>query len=202
MKNKKGFTLIELMIVIAIIVLMSGTGSVFLWHTLESERLQYVASVMVQNLDEAKESAIAYQQDVNVYIPYRHSGNMYYYEIIPKDIGTLPVQHYIPGDKPDSYFKAVPMEYKITVHNIEGSPSSSIMINGKKYFVICFRSGAGDTFRGEADVVTNMDERVDTVVHQITTPIAVKLEDPKGHPFWIRILVSGKVSAYGSKKPY
>ena len=191
------------MIVIAIVIVMSGVGFIFLMRTLQSQRLQYVASAFVQDLDETKESAVAYQQDVNVYIPYGNTDNStYYYELIPKDIGTLPVKHYLPGDTPCSYFKKVTMEYKITVHSIEGSPSSSITINGKKYFVICFRSGAGDTFRGEADVVTNMDGRVDTVVHQITTPIAVELQDPKGHPFWIRILVSGKVSAYGSKKPY
>lgn len=202
-RSRRGFTLLELVIVIAVAILLAGVGTFSMWRVLESQRLQYVASVFVQNLDEAKESAIAYQQDVNVYIPYGNEDNsMYYYEIIPKDIGTLPVQHYVPGDSPNSYFKVVPMEYKIEVHDIEGSPSSSITINEKKYFVICFRSGAGDTFRGEADVVTDMDGRADKTIQQITTPIAIELQDPKGHPFWIRILVSGKVSAYGSKKPY
>ncbi|MGC9125676.1 MAG: hypothetical protein ACP5GW_06110, partial [Caldisericaceae bacterium] len=83
--------------------------------------------------------------------------------------------------------------------------SSSIQIpsGGKKYFVICFRSGAGSTFRGEGDIVTGMSGRTNSSLEIInSSSLIIKLMDTStSKPFYVIIDGAGKVAMSGSPPP-
>jgi len=66
-KRKKGFTLIEILIVIAIVIIMAGASVPYLNDFITSQRLQSVAWQLVQDLRTVREDAILYQQDLRVY---------------------------------------------------------------------------------------------------------------------------------------
>ena len=58
MENRKGFTLIETLIVVVIIILLSAIAVPSFKHLIASDRLQEVAWQMVQDLRTVKEDAI------------------------------------------------------------------------------------------------------------------------------------------------
>ena len=214
-EKRAGFTLIETLVVIAIIIILTGVAIPSFRHLTSSERLQSVAYKMVQDLRVAKEDAILYQQDLNVYFNYDNSpvdsksssnfnNREYYFETFQYDSLASPPEHYLPGDANSQKFLRRPLKYGIIISSISSNTSSQISINGKNYFVITFRSGAGDTFRGECDLVTEMTDRTVTATHTVgSTPIIVTLEDPTtGMKFYVRISAVGKISMYGSPTPY
>ncbi len=214
-EKRAGFTLIETLVVIAIVIILAGVAIPSFRHLTSSERLQSVAYKMVQDLRVAKEDAILYQQDLNVYFNYDNSpvdsksstnfnNREYYFETFQYDSLASPPEHYLPGDVNSQKFLRRPLKYGIIISSISSDTSSQISINGKNYFVITFRSGAGNTFRGECDLVTEMSDRTVTATHTIgSTPIIVTLEDPTtGMKFYVRISAVGKISMYGSPTPY
>jgi prepilin-type N-terminal cleavage/methylation domain-containing protein len=221
-ESRRGFTLIETLIVLAIIIILSAVAVPSFKHLIISQRLQAVAYQMVQDLRETKEDAILYQQDLNVYFSYNNSpieehsatnfnNREYCFETFQKDSLASPPEHYIPRDSVNNHFKKrEPMKYNIVISNISSNASSSIDFSGKKYFAIAFRSGAGDTFRGQANIVTSMtndssgEKRLVSSYGDIgNTPVVITLEDvPSGQKFYVRISATGKISMYGSPTPY
>ncbi len=213
--KRAGFTLIEVLVVIAIVITLTTVAIPSFRHLTSSERLQAVAYKMVQDLRLAREDAILYQQDLNVYFNYNNSpvdsksasnfnNREYYFETFQYNSLATPPEHYLPGDSISEHFMRRPLDYHIVIRNISSDISSQISIGGKNYFVITFRSGAGDTFRGECDLVTGMSDRTVTNTQGIgATPIVITLEDPSTKiQFYIRISAAGKISMYGSPTPY
>jgi Tfp pilus assembly protein PilE len=218
----KGFTLFETLIVVAIIIILTAIAMPSFKHLIISQRLQAVAYQIVQDLRETKEDAILYQQDLNVYFSDNNSpieehsatnfnNRTYCFETFQKNSLALPPEHYIPTDTPSNHFKKrEPIKYNIVISDISSDTSSSIEFDGKKYFVIAFRSGAGDTFRGEANIVTSMnndasgEKRLVGSYQDIgDTPVVITLKDvPSGQKFYVRISATGKISMYGSPTPY
>ncbi len=214
-EKRAGFTLIETLVVIAIIVVLTGIAVPSFRHLTSSERLQSAAYKMVQDLRVAKEDAILYQQDLNVYFNYDNSpvdsksstnfnNREYYFETFQYNSLATPPEHYLPGDSISQHFMRRLLDYHIIIKDISSDTSSQISIGGKNYFVITFRSGAGNTFRGECDLVTGMSNRTVTTTHTIgSTPVIVTLEDPTtGMKFYVRVSAAGKISMYGSPRPY
>lgn len=220
---REGFTLIETLIVIVIVIVLSAVAIPSFRNMMASERLQSVAFQIVQDLREAREDAILYQQDLNVYFNYDNgpvdylsgtnfNNRQYCFETFLKDPLSVPVEHYIPTDSPNQHFKKRVMDYHIVISKITSSTSSSVNFDGKNYFVIAFRSGAGDTFRGEANIVKNMETNasgekrvvLDANYESIgATPVIIELKDvPTGKTFYIRISATGKISMYGQPQPY
>jgi len=213
--KRAGFTLIEVLVVIAIVIVLAGVAIPSFRHLTSSERLQAVAYKMVQDLRVAKEDAILYQQDLNVYFNYNNSpvdsksatnfnNREYYFETFQYNSLATPPEHYLPGDSNSQKFLRRPLKYGIIISDISSNTSSQISIGGKNYFVITFRSGAGNTFRGECDIVTGMSDRIVTNTASIgSTPIVITLEDPNTKmKFYVRISAVGKISMYGSPTPY
>ncbi len=222
-KERAGFTLIETLIVVAIVIIMAAVAVPSFKNMLVSERLQSVAFQMVQDLRQAREDAILYQQDLNIYFNYDNTpvdylsginfnNRQYCFETYQEDPLSIPPEHYIPTDSPNQYFKKRVLKYHIIISNITSTTASSVNFGAKNYFVISFRSGAGDTFRGEADIVTNMEtdaageKRIVSLSDYAgigTTPVIIELEDvPTGRKFYVRISATGKISMYGQPTPY
>jgi len=233
-KSRPGFTIIELMIVIAIVIIMSGISVPYLRAYISSQRLQEVAWQMVQDLRTVKEDAILYQQDLNVYInfdssktialgtvqpfnPANKDNRSYLFETFQwgKDQTTqTDGDHYVPTDAVNQHFTERVLKYGVVIDSI--SSGSPITFNSKKYFVICFRSGAGSTFRGEGDMVTAMspppspstitDSRTSTTDGTNSSctiidnsKLVIKLEDSSTNKYFYLIVDgAGKISMYGS----
>ena len=204
---RAGFTLIETLIVIAIVIVLTAVAIPSFKHLVSSERLQSVAWQMVEDLREVKADAILYQQDLNVYFNYDNSpvnplnssntnNREYYYERFLYNPTATPVEHYIPTDTPNNHFIKRILKYHIVISNISSTTSSAINFSGKNYFTVTFRSGAGGSFRGEADIVTSMSSRTVGSVQTIgSTPVIITIKDPSTSlKYYIRISATGKIS--------
>lgn len=212
----RGFTVIELMIVVAIVIVMSGISIISMRSVISSQRLQEVSWQMVQDLRLAKEDAILYQQDLNVYLDYDNSSveptnasnnnnRVYFCEMFQwgKDqTAQADDQHYVPTDTSNRHFAERVLKYGIVIDSIASGTSSAVEIpgGGKDYFVICFRSGAGSSFRGEGDLVTAMTGRANTTSGIIdSNRVVVRLKDPAtAKVFYVIVEGAGQVSMYGS----
>ena len=211
----RGFTLIELMIVVAVIIVLSGIAIPYGQAYISSQRLQEVSWQMVEDLRTVREAAILYQQDLNVYLNYNNSpvepqsatntnNKVYWFETFQYGMDqTTQVRgdHYLPGDAAGSHFTSKLLKYNVVIDSI--TPLSStyqVPLGGKKYFIICFRSGAGTSFRGEGDWVTAVTGRANTTIGMIdTNKVVVKLRDPStNRVFYVTIDGTGKVSMSGS----
>jgi len=214
LNQRRGFMLIELIIVIAIVIIMGGVSVPFLRNFISSQRLQEVAWQMVQDLRTVKEDAILYQQDLNIYFDFDNSpvephsainlnNREYFFETFQRGKDQNPQvddSHYLPTDSLSAHFKQTVLKYNVVIESILPTVSPPISIDGKKYFVICFRSGAGSTFRGEGDVVTSMTGRTNTSSTIIDdSKLVIKLKDPStDKAFYVIVEGTGKVSMYGS----
>lgn len=213
--GKKGFTLIELGVVMAIIIVVSGIAVPSARSFISSQRLQEVSWQIVQDLKSAREDAILYQQDLNVYLNYNNSpvepanaantnNRSYWFETFQWGRDQDPEvdnSHYTPTDAPNGHFTGRVLKYNIVIDSITaGASPVQIPSGGKKYFVVGFRSGAGSSFRGEGDWVTAMTGRVNSSSDMInTSKLTIKLRDPStDRSYYVIVDGTGKVSMYGS----
>ncbi|MEF3245344.1 MAG: hypothetical protein K6343_05130 [Caldisericaceae bacterium] len=218
-----GFTLIETLLVIAIIIIMGGISVPYFRGYISSERLQEVAWQMVLDLRMVKEKAIIYQQDLNVYFNFDSSKTIengevepfsstnldnrsYFFETFQwgKDqVSEVENAHYIPTDSVNKHFVSRILKYGIVIDSITTtSSSSSIPFGGKNYFTICFNSGAGDTFRGETDIVEGMVGRENTIQSIINNQLLIKLRDSSTNKyFYVIVNGVGNITMNGSPPP-
>ena len=224
-KLPAGFTLIETIIVITIVIILSAIAVPSFKHLIISDRLQSVAWQMVQDLRETREDAILYQQDLNVYFNYDSSATPkphsatdftnreYFFETFQwgedQNPQTVDVEHYIPTDTPCNHFHKRVLKYGIVISDIFPPSASSIDFDGTNYFVVTFRSGAGNTFRGEADIIKSMvigasgEKRkvgsYQSIGSSSSPYVVITLEDvPSGQKFYVIIKSTGEVSMNGS----
>jgi len=212
-----GFTLIELMIVVSVVIIMSAVSIPSFQSIMSSRRLQAVAWQMVQDLRTAREDAILYQQDLNVYVNYPNSpvaptdpanknNRSYLFETFQygyDQTTQVDGQHYIPTDPSGSHFRQRVLQYGIVISLIASTKSSSISSGAKTYCVVCFRCGAGSAFRGEGDLVTVMNgtnNRVNSASGTDTSMIdanklVITLQDPSTlRTFRVTVKGTGEVS--------
>jgi len=128
-----------------------------------------------------------YQQDLNVYFNYNNSpvepanaantnNRSYWFETY--QFASTSDSHYIPTDAATAHFTKRVLKYNILSDSITAG-ASSIPIGGKSFFVICFRSGEGSSFRGEGDWVTAMTDHANSTLSMInTSKVTVKLGIP------------------------
>src|SRR5450756_1990107 len=101
-----GFSLIELIIVVAVTIVLAGMAVPAFGATLARSRIQTNASRMVQDLRLVRDSAITYQQDLYIYVCTSPASDRtaYYYELFQKDPTNVAEasKHYTPADTPVS----------------------------------------------------------------------------------------------------
>jgi prepilin-type N-terminal cleavage/methylation domain-containing protein len=210
-----GFTLIELMIVVSVVIIMSAVAIPSFQSIISSRRLQAVAWQMVQDMRTVREDAILYQQDLNVYINYPNSpvaptdpanknNRSYLFETFQWGMDQptqAPGSHYVPGDTANSHFTERVLQSGIIITSITSTGFASTQISSKNYWVVCFRCGSDSAFRGEADGITgnpfSQTQRTDPAS---LTPIGsgnlvITLQDPAtDRTFNVIVKGTGEVS--------
>jgi len=171
---------------------------------------------MVQDLRTAREDAILYQQDLNVYINFDSSNTVqpsnpanvdnrsYLFETFQYGQD----QHYAPGGSLAAHFTQRVLQNGIIITSIQSTAPSSISPPSKKYFVMCFRSGSGSAFRGEGDVVTVVStQTIDPFIVGTNSSsnvidganLVITLQDPSTlRTFRVTVKGTGEVSMGGS----
>lgn len=194
----RGFSLIELIIVIAIIVVLAGMAVPAFGSALARSRIQSNAAQVVQDLRLVRDSAIAYQQDLYVYVCTSPvSGRtVYYCELFQKD--PLNEVHYTPADDPvagqfvrkDALYG---MGFGLPVQSGAAYSFSAATIGGKEYLVLAFCCGKGSYFRGEPVVVS--DTSVPTYA-SFSSSIGIPVVDTANSRTWyVTVSPAGRASS-------
>lgn len=161
--RRGGFTLIELIIVVAIIVTISGISVPYLRDFIISERLQAVSWQLVQDLKTVKEDAILYQQDLRVYFctdPVENR-NFYLFETFLEDpLSTFHPEHE-PDDPTDGkHFIRRDLDYKIQF-DVHKPFTLYGYVDSKQYYYVTFYCGKDGHFRGQPSAFDTI-ELIDT----------------------------------------
>jgi len=156
--RSRGFTLIELIIVVGVVIILAAAAVPSFGSTLARMRIQSNASQMVQDLQLVRDSAITYQQDLYVYVctSVASGKTAYYYELFQKNPTnvTEASRHYTPADTPVSRkFVRKDLQYGMTF----GTPVHGLTTNvaGKGYLVLAYSCGKDSYFRGQPAVVSD-----------------------------------------------
>jgi prepilin-type N-terminal cleavage/methylation domain-containing protein len=152
--KRRGVTLIEMMVVMAIVIIMTGAAAPSFYRLTISNRLQTNAAQLVGDLRMARESAILYQQNLRVYIqtaaPSGSRTTTYYYETFLKVPSS--VTHWTTNDDPvtskwvrrtlnsNILFGAAPGQF------VDVGADDTL---GRRFFYVEFSSGSGSSFRGQ-----------------------------------------------------
>jgi len=148
-KNRNGFTILELLVVLTISSIFLGISIPYLRDFIIEQQLQEVAWKIVQDMRLTKESAILYQQDLKIYFCTEPdtSRNFYFFETYLKN--PLNNVHYTPGDQPDGiHFVKRELKYNTKFTANVGFKELG-WINGKYYHYLTFYCGKDNHFRGQ-----------------------------------------------------
>jgi prepilin-type N-terminal cleavage/methylation domain-containing protein len=194
----RGFSLIELMIVVAVMIVLAGIAVPTFGASLARARIQTNAAQMVQDLRLVRDSAIAYQQDLYVYICTSPASGrtVYYYELFQKD--PLNEIHYTPADAPVSgqFVQKVAlygMGFGLPVQSGSAYAFSAANIDSKEYMVIAYCCGKGNYFRGQPIVVSNVSGPMYTA---FSAAIDIPIIDARNSRTWyVSISPAGRASS-------
>jgi len=193
-----GFSLIELVIVVAVMIVLAGMAVPAFGATLARSRIQTNASQMVQDLRLVRDSAISYQQDLYVYVCTSPASDrtVYYYELFQKD--PLNEIHYTPSDDPVSgqfvqKTALYGMGFGLPVQVGSAYSFTAATVDGKEYLVLAFCCGKGSYFRGEPVVAS--DTSVPTYV-AFSSAIGIPVVDAANSRTWyVTVSPAGRASS-------
>jgi type II secretory pathway pseudopilin PulG len=193
-----GFSLIELIVVVAVMIVLAGMAVPVFGATLARSRIQTNASQMVQDLRLVRDSAISYQQNLYVYVCTSPASGriVYYYELFQKD--PLNEVHYTPADTPVSgqfvqKTALYGMGFGLPVQSGSAYSFTAATVDGKGYFVLAFNCGKGSYFRGQPVVVS--DTSVPTYV-AFSSTIGIPVVDARNSRTWyVTVSPAGRASS-------
>ncbi len=195
----RGFSLIELMIVVAVMIVLAGMAVPIFGTSLARSRIQTNAAQMVQDLRLVRDSAIAYQQDLYVYVctdSVAANRTTYYYELFQKD--PLNEIHYTPADAPVSgqFVQKVAlygMGFDLPVQSGAAYSFTAATVDGKEYLVLAYCCGKDNYFRGEPVVVS--DTSAPTYV-AFSSSIGIPVVDAANSRTWyVTVSPAGRTSS-------
>ena len=199
--RSRGFTLIEVIIVVGVIIILAAAAVPSFGSTLARMRIQSNASQMVQDLQLVRASAITYQQDLYVYVCTSPAANRttYYYELFQKD--PLNNVHYTPADTPVSG-KFVRkdllygMVFGLPVQSGSAYSFTPATVGGKGYLVLAFCCGEGSNFRGQP-VVVNTTTTPATYVPFSSSAVGIPIIDSSSRTWYVAVSAAGQASSSG-----
>jgi prepilin-type N-terminal cleavage/methylation domain-containing protein len=197
---RRGFTITELMIVMAVIIVLAGVGVPAFGATLARSRIQSNASQMLQDLRLVRDSAIIYQQDLYVYVgtDQDSSPTVYYYELFQKDPANLveASKHYVPTDAPvpGKFVRkdlSYGMSFGIPVHG------STTTVGGKDYLVLAYCCGKDSHFRGQPVLVGGTLAPPYTVFSgSVGIPsVGIPIVDSSSRTWYVTVSPAGRASS-------
>jgi len=149
-RGQRGFTLIEMMVVVALALTIAGMAVVFLTPTMQEFRANSAASQVVDILRQAREYAITYRRYVEVTFPnYKASGSSNQMQLVIKnsltpaggaDVTmamvtlqgnvTFQLEGNVP-DTPDAFGNATPVNFG----GLDGGPPAGMFFQADGTFV-------------------------------------------------------------------
>ncbi|MHB8107228.1 MAG: pilus assembly FimT family protein [Candidatus Cryosericum sp.] len=195
--RSRGFTLIEVIIVVGVIIILAAAAVPSFGSTLARMRIQSNASQMVQDLQLVRATAITYQQDLYVYVCTSPAANRttYYYELFQKD--PLNNVHYTPADTPVSgKFVRKDLLYGMVFGTPVNSGGLTATVGGKVYLVLAFCCGEGSNFRGQP-VVVNAATTPWTYVPFSSSAVGIPIIDSSSRTWYVAVSAAGQTSSSG-----
>lgn len=161
--SRKGFTIVELAVVIAIVMILSGMAAPAFSHALTSSRLQAAAYELAGDLKLMRENAVLYQADLTMYFCTNPTTDrtFYCFELLPRldSVTGLPratLHYYPPADaeewpEPGRFLRrSFPYAVKLALPK----PFTYVgYIGSREYYKVTFFSGGGGHFRGQPSVL-------------------------------------------------
>ena len=159
--ERSGFTLIELVVVVAIVLILAGGAVPNILGSIQRGRVQTAALQFAQDLRLVRENALLYQADLYFYVSTDTALNTsYWYEQLPKlNSSNLPVDglHYDPSNGISSRFVQRSLPFNMHVVSISFSPAASPTSYGSyAYYFIDFRSGKDGSIPGSVAALTTI----------------------------------------------
>jgi len=161
--RRKGFTLLELVVVMAVVIIMTGIAVPAFGHAMTTSRMQAAAYQLAGDLKLMRENAILYQADLTMYFCTNPAAarTFYCFELLPRLDSTtgLPRDylHYSPPNAgvawpdPGRFLRrdfpyAVKLAFPPSFTQPQGG---AITIDSRTYYQVTFYCGSGGHFRGQ-----------------------------------------------------
>jgi prepilin-type N-terminal cleavage/methylation domain-containing protein len=186
---RRGVTLIELAVVMAIVLVLAGSATPAILRSVERGRIETAALQFAQDLRLVRESAILYQSDLYAYVPAPSSSVTWYcYEQLPR-LGS--------GGLPDGTHNVPPLEgaswpdperivrrdlpFNTRIVSVTSSVPAQVH-NGSAYYEIRFRSGEDPSNPGSTLYVPG----------SVVAPITIVIGDSAGRTWQVAVDAVGR----------
>lgn len=171
MRRRFGFSLVELVVVMAIVIILTGIAVPAFGRAVATSRMQAAAYQLAGDLKLMRENAILYQADLTMYFCTDPSAGrtFYCFEVLPRLDSTtgLPrtTLHYNPpsdgGTWPDPG-RFLRRDFPYAVKLALPKPFTYVgYIGSQEYYKVSFFSGSGGHFRGQPSVLGGSVKLVD-----------------------------------------
>ena len=169
--RRKGFSLIELAVVMAIVIIMTGLAVPAFGRMVETSRMQAAAYQLAGDLKLMREHAVLYQADLTMYFCTNPTTDrtFYCFELLPRLDSTTGLPraylHYNPPTDREAWpdpGRFLRRDFPYAVKLALPKPFTYVgYIGSREYYKVSFYSGNGGHFRGQPSVLGGTVNLVD-----------------------------------------
>lgn len=163
MRRRSGFTLVELAVVMAIVIILTGAAVPAFGRAVTTSRMQAAAYQLAGDLKLMRENAVLYQADLTMYFCTDPAADrtFYCFELLPRLDSTtgLPrtTLHYNPPADAEAWpdpSRFLRRDFPYAVKLALPKPFTYVgYIGSREYYKVTFYSGSGGHFRGQPSVL-------------------------------------------------